>query len=77
MTTPFIYLWFSRTDTDTETKVTILLITDTPSYFGPSTNHKPTRFLSSYFTWAETLTSPHVFFFFDSFGPRLPQAHLH
>ena len=30
MTTPFIFSWFSRTDTDTETKITNELVTDTP-----------------------------------------------
>ena len=62
MTTPFIFLWFSRTDTDTETKVTILLITDTPSYFWAE--HKPQAHTVSFLLihLGRTFTSPHVFF---------------
>lgn len=76
MTTPFIYLWFSKADTDIEAKVTILLITDTPSYFW--TEHKPQahRHKSYFVFFGPKHSQAPWFLFFDSVGPRHSQAHM-
>ena len=70
MTTPFIYFWFSRTDTDTEINFTILLITDAPSYLGRLQAHTD-FFLFDFILGRNTPTSPHNFLFLFSFWAEL------
>ena len=72
MTTPFICLWFSQTDTDTEIYFTHFTNTDTPIFLGRISPQAHTAFLLS-FLGPNVLTSPQLSF---SFGPKLPQARM-
>ena len=61
MTTPFIYLRFSQTDTDTEIYFTRFTNTDTPIFLGRISPQAHTTF-PSFFPWAEHVTSPLKFY---------------
>ena len=80
MTTPFIFLWFSRTDTDTETKVTIIQITDTPSYVWAEFTTSP-HGLFVFFSFAYHATrnrkkpTPFVFIILHTFLSSMSPIH--
>ena len=65
MVTPFMYFWFSQTDTDTEINFTIVHTIYTPSFLGRTSPLAQCHFSFLSYYGPNTTISPHVPFSFS------------